>query len=355
MPDPGDRLARLQSAAASLLRFAIENRRLSVPTETVEAVTPLLRLSPSEITPENEAVLTVACDGLTKVVSPCTLESAILANELADWASRPGGWAKRALAYPAAAAAKRRTFWWVLLTVVLLILFLGLQGIAIGLGTALEDAKSLGKSIDSAATELLLLQGAGKDPANAGPAQEAERKLLNLVAKFEAAQSVMRAFGAPGTAPEAKSKSGPGMSSERQYTRLLAGLAETEVYARVLLEMIMGYAIPLCLGLLGASADVTRRMSSTLRDNTYVSGRAMQDRVRLVQGATFGTLAGILAGALQTEASAANVSIPALALVFGYNSEMVFRAMDVVSMKFKSYLASPPKEGKEDQSSSVER
>jgi hypothetical protein len=329
------RISHLKTSVSILLRFSSESAGLAVPPKLVEQITPLLRKSPEAMSDDDEVILWKGCDELTRMQRGSTLESAKLTVELADWyaADKPE---RRAL--KAANALQRRNHVWIFCTSILLVAYLVVQGYTIVLGAVLDEAKALHTRLESLSQQRITVGSGGNNAAQLA----IEEQRLNITVKLESNQKAMERLArwspiAP--APEADSEKDKaakdGMQSPRSLSSATTAAAPIETYAGLWRDILLGYLIPACLGMIGAAAYVVRQTCQSVKDSTYIASVAIRDRVRIVQGATFGTLAGVLTAALQTSST---VSIPLMALLCGYNSDIVFRAMDALIIRIRKAL-----------------
>lgn len=347
------RILHLQDSVSYLLRFSSEAVGVAVPIELVEQVTTLLQKSPDDFDDKSESQLWNGCDRLTQLIRPTSLESAKLAVELADWSQADKETRSR---LTCAYRVKRRNLLWIAGTSILLVIYIVVQGYAVGLNTVFDEAK-LHQSRHETIDQQIVALGPNPNP----PALlNLDTQKMNEQIRLDAVETAMeRLVRWSPIAPSRDSKSPQqgqaqnaeqeGMQSTPNLTSQAKGAFTIEVYARIWREIVLGYIIPALLGLIGAGAYVVRQTSQAIQNNKYIASVAIRDRVRLVQGATFGTLAGIIATAVDSIGPAFEISLPFFALILGYNSEMVFRAMDAAGLRFKKYLspdsAPPPSHG----------
>lgn len=335
------RIERLQRSVSILLRFASESMCISVSSDVISKVTPLLRLQPSLMDEASEIALWEGCNSLTDLVRPTTLESARLAVELIDM-----GEAKNLERRPltVANAVWWRNFCWVFFAFLLLVMYITTQGYLIALTTTIDDAKSQRTQIEFVQQQQRSLGTASNTPI----AESLQQQLLAARTRLEATGQTMerlvrwapvvprRDKDKPGVVP---TLSAGGMMSATNALKPAIDTQAIEVYARIWRDIVLGYLIPLLLGMIGAASFVIRQISDGIKKNTYAAANVIRDRIRIVQGAIIGTLAGVLVAAIDTTSAASEVSIPVVALIFGYNAESAFRAMDAVHLKVKSYLS----------------
>ena len=343
------RVAHLQHSVSILLRFASESVGLEVGSDLIAKVTPLLALTPDQVDSAGETALWECCNALTQLIKPTSLENARLAVELSDFNDTPKSSRGR---LTSANAVRRRHMFWVGGTSILLFFYIVVQGYAVGLVTALDDAKKHQTQIGAIQTQMATLGAGSGTPI----ISNLEQQRLESFARLEAARRTMErlvrwtpiapvnkkdniAADKASKANTDNSRLKSAMMSGAQVFMPAIDTLAIEVYARIWRDVVLGYLIPLLLGLIGASAYVIRQISVEIKTSTYATANTIRDKIRIVQGATFGTLAGILAAAIDTNSAAAGVSIPIIALVCGYNAELVFRAMDAAGIKFKNYLS----------------
>lgn len=336
------RVAHLQHSVSILLRFASESAGLQVGSDLIAKITPLLGLAADQVDSAGETALWECCNALTQLIKPTSLENARLAVELSDLNDVPKSSRDR---LTSANAIRRRHMFWVSGTSILLFFYIVVQGYVVGLVTALDDAKKHQTQMGAIQAQMASLGTSSGTPI----ILNLEQQRLESFARLEAARRTMERLVrwtpiAPANKKDNKASidssrlKGPMASGTQVFMPAIDTLA-IEVYARIWRDVVLGYLIPLLLGLIGGSAYVIRQISVEIKTNTYATANTIRDKIRIVQGATFGTLAGVLAAAIDTNSAAAGVSIPIIALVCGYNAELVFRAMDAAGIKFKNYLS----------------
>lgn len=334
-----ERIGRLQCSVESMLRFSSEATHMAVPQGVVEGVIPLLRKPPAEIDEAGEQVLWWSCDLLSQSIRPATLESATLAVQLADWHRVGRNERGRLLS---ARQARRRNRWWIAGTLVVLAAYVFFQAYAIGLGTALEGAKKLRSEIEFVHQQKLTLSSAltpgegGQKPTQSPALLGLDRQLLEEQNRFVALLRTLEHFVC--WTPLAPSCQRPSKGVEERTNELY----QIEGFARITRDVVVGYIIPLLIGIVGASAYVMRQTAEAQKNNIYLAASAIRDRVRIVQGATFGALAGVVTAMIDFGAdNLFEISVPIVALLSGYNSEIVFRLMDSIDFKRKPPAVNP--------------
>jgi hypothetical protein len=116
------------------------------------------------------------------------------------------------------------------------------------------------------------------------------------------------------------------MRAADTYEEYFAGIEES---ARLRLSIISAL-LPLLLGLVGASAYVTRMVSEQIKDSTFSSTSPVRNWVRVGLGALVGAVIGF--GWLGIGITSSTL---ALAFIGGYSIEPVFASIDSVAQKFR--------------------
>ena len=116
---------------------------------------------------------------------------------------------------------------------------------------------------------------------------------------------------------------------DRGKTQLCENMARLQA-AKVVLENLQRYALPLLYGLLGACVFTLRTMAEKIRARSYSEASNIDFRIRLC----LGTLGGLVSAWFLLPGNPDNVSGSispfALAFLAGYSIELVFTAMDRV-------------------------
>jgi hypothetical protein len=120
-------------------------------------------------------------------------------------------------------------------------------------------------------------------------------------------------------------------ASERaRYYENLRFISTREEGVSLIIKVINSTVLPLLLGIVGASAYVTRLISEQIKDTTFSSTSAIRHQVRVALGA----LAGVIVGFGWIN-SGISVSPLALAFIAGYSVEPVFATVDSIAEKFR--------------------
>ena len=111
--------------------------------------------------------------------------------------------------------------------------------------------------------------------------------------------------------------------------------------AKLVLTWMNGFLLPICVGALGATAQILRSLAEQIRCDSYSSEARIQFRVRLALGVLAGAAVGLVfvANTPGGSASAAHfgVGVGPLALPFlaGYSIEFFFNILDRIIASFK--------------------
>lgn len=325
------RVRRLQDAVAILLRYNSEAACNSTPAELIRSVAPVLRKPSDEVDEEDEIALWQGCDRLTQMIAPTTLENAKLAIELADWTTTEN----RGRLLPSAHNVHCRKTLWILGALACLAVYIVAQCGAVVLGRAMDGLKLYQAQIEEIAQQQMMAKASGPEFLD-----RLDAKRINAEAGLVAARRTIIAFP---LVPEPKiSGSSSIMVSDCDVQGEVAAARATETYGRIYLDVLQGYIIPVLLGLIGAYAFIIRQFSWSVANRAYRAADGIRDRVRIVQGATFGALAGILVSALGGEVKGGEFSIPLVALLFGYSSDIAFKAADQLINRFKNWIRPAP-------------
>jgi hypothetical protein len=107
--------------------------------------------------------------------------------------------------------------------------------------------------------------------------------------------------------------------------------------AKIILQGIQLYILPLLYGLLGAAAYVLRTLTTEIRDLTYEIESNIRYRLRIQLGAVSGLAIGWFSDAgLTFSANTLSLSPLALAFLAGYSVEVLFSLMDRMIYTFSS-------------------
>ena len=331
------RIRRLQQSVAILLRFNSEAAGLSVPEKVIELVTPLLRKEPADIGAEEEIDLWNGCDVLSRRISPVTLEGARLTVELADWG---GSW-KLWKMPPSVRSVRISNFLWLSGTLILLALYIISQAYVVFIGRALDDLGANQAQVESISQQEALAGNGSAGGLLVGRLQ-AERE--NARAGMEAARDAIAIFTIRfnNASTDALTPPTEGMVDATTIRAEVGGARAVGTLGRIHLDLVQGYVIPLLLGLIGAFAYVMRQRSSAILSHGYRSANSVREKVRIAQSATFGVLAGLIAGAV-----GGGMSVPVFALLCGYNSDIAFKAMDHLLLRVKGWLQQGSPEAQE--------
>ncbi|WP_337996939.1 hypothetical protein [Oleispirillum naphthae] len=321
------RVRHLQDAVAVLLRYNSEAAFKSTPEELIRSVAPVLRKSADEVDEEGEIALWRGCDRLTQMIAPTTLESAKLVIELADWETTEN----RKERLPSADSVHCCKWLWVSGAIACLFVYIVAQSGAVILGRALEDLKYYQAQMEDIAQQRVMAKDSGS-----GFLDRLEAKRTNAEAGLVAARRTIIAF--PWVPELEASDLSSEMVNGSEVRDEIASARATETYGRIYLDVLQGYLIPVLLGLIGACAYIIRQFSWSIANHTYRAANRIRDWVRIVQGATFGALAGILVSALGGEVRGGEFSIPLVALLFGYSSDLAFKTADQLINRFKNWI-----------------
>lgn len=313
------RVRRLQNAVATLLRYNSEAAGKVTPVDLVKMVVPVLRKPADEIDESDEIVLWQACDQLTQMIAPITLENAKLSIELADWSTTEN----RKTRLPSARCVQVRKRVWVTVALLCLALYLTAQSGAVILGRALDNLKVYQGQIETIDQQKMI---AGASP-NGSLMTQFEATRLTAESGVLAAQKTIDAFPFVPETSETPPPVGK-FNSVDEVKETSASSRASVTYGRIYLDVLQGYLIPVLLGLIGSCAFIIRQFSWSVVNRTYRAADSIRDLVRIVQGATFGALAGILVSALGGEIKGGELSIPLVALLFGYSSDLAFKVAD---------------------------
>lgn len=326
-----ERIRRLQDAVAILLRYNSEAACKSTPEELIRSVAPVLRKPADEIDEEGEVALWLGCDRLTQMIAPTSLENAKLAVELADWTTAKNGKGR----ISSARSVHWRKRLWVAGAFVCLAGYITAQCGAVVLGRAMESLKSYQVQLEDITQQQVMAKASGADFLD-----RLEAKRINAEAGLVAARRTIIAF--PWVPEPETSDLSSGMVSGSEIRGEIAAARATETYGRIYLDVLQGYIIPVLLGLIGAFAFVIRQFSWSIAKGIYRASDGIRDNVRIVQGATFGALAGVFVSALGGEIKGGEFSIPMVALLFGYSSDVAFKAADQFINRFKNWIKPSP-------------
>jgi hypothetical protein len=104
--------------------------------------------------------------------------------------------------------------------------------------------------------------------------------------------------------------------------------------AKVVLDNLQRYALPLLYGFLGACVFTLRTLASQIRARAYSESSNIDFRIRLCLGTLGGLVSAWFLIPGSTEAIPSNISPFALAFLAGYSIELVFTAMDRIIAAF---------------------
>ena len=114
-----------------------------------------------------------------------------------------------------------------------------------------------------------------------------------------------------------------------RYSDNVRFFSDEEERASLIINVINASVLPLLLGMLGASAYVTRLISEQIRETTFSTTSSIRHNVRVVLGA----LAGVIVG-FGWIGSGISYSPLALAFIAGYAVEPVFATVDGIARSF---------------------
>jgi hypothetical protein len=104
--------------------------------------------------------------------------------------------------------------------------------------------------------------------------------------------------------------------------------------AKVVLDNLQRYALPLLYGFLGACVFTLRTLASQIRARAYSESSNIDFRIRLCLGTLGGLVSAWFLSPGGSQAIAGNISPLALAFLSGYSIELVFTAMDRIISAF---------------------
>jgi hypothetical protein len=114
------------------------------------------------------------------------------------------------------------------------------------------------------------------------------------------------------------------------YYQNMRDFTAAEDQGALVINVINAAVLPLLLGVMGASAYITRLISDQIKETTFSSTSPIRHRVRL----TLGALAGVIVG-FGWIGSPVSASPLALAFAAGYAVEPVFATVDGIAEKFR--------------------
>lgn len=113
-----------------------------------------------------------------------------------------------------------------------------------------------------------------------------------------------------------------------------------EQRARVIIDALGVYILPLFYGLFGATAQVLRRILQHLEDFSLTPESRTRNALRILLGAVVGPAMGLLIANPSTESLFTSMSPLLVAFVVGYNVEILFATLDRIIRSINAKLNS---------------
>jgi len=107
-------------------------------------------------------------------------------------------------------------------------------------------------------------------------------------------------------------------------------MRNTELSAKISIQNLSNYYIPLCLGLVGACVRIIRRLDACLENHTLNPNDAMRAFLRIFLGAMLGALICLIFDNGSVEINNLKLSLGFLAFLAGYSVQWVFDLLDQI-------------------------
>ncbi|MET0528262.1 MAG: hypothetical protein ABW003_07950, partial [Microvirga sp.] len=116
----------------------------------------------------------------------------------------------------------------------------------------------------------------------------------------------------------------------------------TELRTLNLLAALLGFILPMLLGLLGACVYVFREIDRRIQTSTLEARESIHGTLRMLLGATLGGLLGVIwTGDQPVRLEGVSLSVGALAFFVGFSVDIVFRLVDTLVRGVADRLSKP--------------
>lgn len=362
------RLQQVKDAVSRMLRYAVTNPSCDVPDELLNSSIQSLCKNTEDYSNNDEFLLLKVYSVLSRLISPASDISIQIAEELKDTAISMDSDGQKTL--PFSIKTKIQSFFGIKTTsnklvtrcyrelreiIIYLFLFTGLyvfiQCYVALLTDTLTNSSSLLDKLNSLQDSELLIN----NMTDKAQSEQIHTQLDRLFGQLSASNRALMDLTKPLTSLFSISLSEStktALSTCANYAdqidnthyketkKLLSCIDLGREYTLSIDTVLSRYVLPLVLGVVGATAYVSRNILYRLSTNSYLPAPRGMLTMRFCLGGLLGAMSGIFLSSGVNKADGFNISLTLVALVMGYSVDVAFSLFDSAIDRLKAWTKS---------------
>jgi hypothetical protein len=343
-----------------LIQYSIKNPTISISTDLLGKVIPLLRKDSAEFSDDDEIALWSSYNELTQLIKPATNFSLVIANQLNEEISDSDEKKRTTLDFfkfwkkshtPVSNAVEqchkelRTIFLYLISTVLLYVLIQGYCGL-------LSDALARTEEYQTQwITQYKTYHEKGTVPEKTdGDRTGIQYRTYQLAASVHFLADLTNPLFSLSSRAARKQycvnlmQDAENVDNIENIQKIGLCISFQKQYSLSVLGFFGNYILPLVLGVLGATAFIVRNTLEKLETNSYLPSPQGKLSMRLCLGGVLGVISGIFISSGQEHLLGFNLNLIMISLVMGYSVEVAFSLFDSVVERMRDWTKSLKKQ-----------